>query len=345
MGDAWLEIDGSEGEGGGQVLRTTLAASLVTGTPVRISKIRAGRAEPGLKPQHLAACKAAAAVGEAELDGASLGSQVITFRPQPIVHGGMLEIDVGTAGSCTLVLQTILPALMLAKEATSVVVRGGTHNPLAPPYEFLERAFLPMLGKLGARVGLKLDRPGLYPAGGGKIRMVVEPRELKPADVLERGAIVKRKATAAVAELPTHIVERELKTIKHALGWKQSELRAGDLSGARGAGNVVMLEVECEHVTEVFTQIGEKKKRAESVAQDAAEEAKRWIEAHVPVGEHLADQLILPMAIAGGGAFRTLPLSTHTTTQIAIVQRLLGNPITTEPGEDGNVTVRVGPRP
>lgn len=343
MGDALAEIDGSEGEGGGQVLRTTLAASLVTRTPVRISKIRAGRQEPGLKAQHLAAAKAAAAVGDAEVEGLSLGSQELTFRPQP-VHGGMFEIDVGTAGSCTLVLQTILPALMLAEEGSSVVVRGGTHNPLAPPYEFLERAFLPMLGRLGARVGLKLDRPGLYPAGGGKIRMVVEPKTLKPAEVMERGEIVKRRATAAVSELPTHIVERELKTIKHALGWKQSELRAGDLTGARGPGNVIQLEVECEHVTEVFTAIGEKNRRAERVAQDAAEEAKRWIEAHVPVGEHLADQLILPMAIAGGGAFRTLPLSQHATTQIALVQRLLGSKITTETGDDGNVTVRVGAR-
>ena len=338
-----LEIDGSEGEGGGQVLRTAIAASLVTGTAVRVTKIRAGRETPGLKAQHLAAVKAAGVVGDAEIEGAHLGSQEVTFKPKG-VRGGAFEIDVGTAGSTTLVIQTVLPALLLATEGTSLVVRGGTHNPLAPPYEFLERAFLPVLGRLGARVGLKLDRPGLYPEGGGKIRLVVEPKPLHSAELMDRGAVVKRRASAAVNELPTHIVERELKTIKHLLGWKQSELRAGDLSGARGPGNVILLEVECEHVTEVFCGVGEKHRRAERVAGDVAEEARRWIEAHVPVGEYLADQIVLPMAIAGGGVFRTMPLSLHTTTQMALVERVLGSKITTETGDDGSVTVRVAGR-
>lgn len=341
---ASLEIDGSEGEGGGQVLRTALAASLVSGTPVRVSRIRANRETPGLKAQHLAAVKAASVVGDAAVEGATLGSQEIVFEPKA-VRGGSFEIDVVTAGSTTLVMQTVLPALLLAPEPTSVVVRGGTHNPLAPPYEFLERTFLPMLGRLGARVGLKLDRPGLYPLGGGKIRMVVEPKPLHPAEVIHRGEVVKRRATASVNELATHIVERELKTIKHQLGWKQSELRAGDLTGARGPGNVILLEVECEHVTEVFCGIGEKHRRAERVAGDVAEEAKRWIEAHVPVGEYLADQLILPFAIAGGGTFRTMPLTQHTLTQISLVQRVLGARISTATADDGTVTVTVEPGP
>lgn len=335
-----LEIDGSQGEGGGQVLRTALSVSLVTGTPVHVTKVRAGREQPGLRAQHLAAVKAAAAIGDAEVEGAAIGSQDVTFRPRA-VNAGAYEIDVGTAGSTGLVLQTVLPALLTAKDATSLVLRGGTHNPMAPPYEFLERAFLPVLGRLGARVGLKLDRPGLYPAGGGKIRVVVEPRTLSPAEILERGEIVKRRATAAVNELATHIVERELKTVKHTLGWKQSELRAGDLTGARGPGNVLMLEVECEHATAVFTGIGEKNKRAERVAADVCAETKRWIEAHVPVGEHLADQILLPMALAGGGTFRTLPLTAHATTQIALLERVLGTKITAEDGDGGAVTVRV----
>ena len=338
---AELEIDGSQGEGGGQVLRTALAASLVTGTPVRVTNIRAGRPEPGLRPQHVAAVKAAAVVGDAEVEGSTPGSRELTFRPKA-VRGGAFEVDVGTAGSTGLVLQTILPALLLAPEATSLVIRGGTHNPLAPPYEFLERAFLPVLGRLGARVGLKLDRPGLYPAGGGKVRVAIEPRPLKPAELMVRGEVVKRRAMAAVNELPTHIVERELKTVKHVLGWKQSELRAGDLTGAKGPGNVMILEVECEHATEVFCGVGEKGRRAERVAQDVAEAARRWIDAGVPVGEHLADQVLLPMAVAGGGVFRTMPLTPHTTTQIALIERVLDARITTEPvGDDGVVTVRV----
>ena len=239
-----LEIDGSQGEGGGQVLRTTLAVSLVTGTPVRVTRIRAGREQPGLRAQHLAAVKAAAAIGDAEVDGAAIGSQDVTFRPRA-VNAGAYEIDVGTAGSTGLVLQTVLPALMTAKDATSLVLRGGTHNPMAPPFEFLERAFLPAIGRLGARVGLKLDRPGLYPAGGGKMRVVVEPRPLAAAEILERGEIVKRRATAAVNELATHIVERELKTVKHTLGWKQNELRAGDLTAAKAAARSCARRLRC----------------------------------------------------------------------------------------------------
>ena len=338
---ALLEIDGRQGEGGGQVLRTSLAAALVMGQAVRVTNIRAGREEPGLKAQHLAAVKAAAAVGDAEIEGAALGSRDVTFRPKG-VRGGAFEFDVGTAGSTGLVFQTVLPALLLAKEGSSITVRGGTHNPLAPPYEFLERAFLPAIGRLGARVGIKLDRPGLYPAGGGKVRIVVEPRTLAPAEILDRGEIVKRRAVAAVNELPTHIVERELKTIKHTLGWKQNELRAGDLTGARGPGNFVMLEVECEHVSGVFCGIGEKQKRAERVATEVCAAAKRWIEAHVPVDEYLADQLLLPMAVAGGGAFRTLgPLTLHATTQIALLQRVMGIRVTTVDEDGGAVLVRV----
>ena len=335
-----IELDGSQGEGGGQVLRTALAASLVKGVPVRVKNIRAGRPEPGLKAQHLAAVKAAAAVGDAEVAGAELGSRDVTFEPKRIAAGDY-ELDIGTAGSAGLVLQTVLPALLLAPAASTLLIRGGTHNPLAPPFEFLEKSFVPVLAKLGAKIGLKLDRPGLYPEGGGKIRVTVEPASLKRLELLQRGEIRKRRAIAAVASLPVHIVERELKVIKHLLGWKQNELRAGDLTGARGMGNILLIEIESEHVTEVIFGIGAKNLRAERVAEQVAEDARRYIEAHVPVGEHLADQLMLPLAIGAGGTYRTLPLSGHSRTQIDVLRQLLGVQIRATQGDDGNVTVDV----
>lgn len=335
-----IELDGSQGEGGGQVLRTALAASLVKSVPVRIFDVRAGRPDPGLKAQHLASVKAAAAVGDAEVTGAELGSREVVFRPKRIAAADY-ELDIGTAGSVGLVLQTVLPALLLAPGPSTLLIRGGTHNPLAPPFEFLEKSFVPLLARMGAKIGLKLDRPGLYPEGGGKIRVTVEPASLKPLELLERGELKKRRAVAAVASLPVHIVERELKVIKQLLGWKQSELRAGDLTGARGAGNIVLLEIESENVTEVVFGIGAKGIRAERVAEQVADDARRYIESHVPVGEHLADQLMLPLAIGSGGRFRTMPLTPHARTQIAVLRHLLGIEIRTTEDDAGNVTVDV----
>ena len=337
----FLEIDGSEGEGGGQILRTSLSLSLVRGKAVRVTKIRAGRDKPGLRAQHLAAVNAAATIGEAVVTGAELGSTEVSFSPKAIVPADY-RIDVGTAGSTSLVLQTLLPALLLAKVPSTLVLDGGTHNPMAPPFEFLSRAFLPLVNRMGAKVEAKLDRAGFYPGGGGKIRVTISPpKKWVRLDLLERGEIVKRRAISFVSELPTHIAERELKVVKLGLGWKQDEMRAGDLGTTRGPGNVMVLEIESEHVTEVICGIGAKGIRAERVAEECVEQAKRYVESHVPVGEHLADQLMLPMALAGGGSFRTLPLSAHATTQIALLGKF-GIEVTAANRDDGSVQVAVG---
>lgn len=164
-----LTLDGARGEGGGQVLRTALALSIVTGTPLRIVRIRAGRERPGLMRQHLAAVRAAAAISRAEVEGAAEGSRELVFRPGPVVPG-KYAFSVGTAGSATLVFQTVLPALLRASAPSHVTFEGGTHNPLAPPFEFVERAFAPLLRRMGAGLALKLKRPGFYPRGGGGSR-------------------------------------------------------------------------------------------------------------------------------------------------------------------------------
>jgi RNA 3'-terminal phosphate cyclase (ATP) len=315
-----ITIDGTMGEGGGQVLRTSLALSLVTGTPFRIENIRAGRGKPGLLRQHLTAVKAAAAIGQAEVEGAELGSRRLTFRPTT-VRPGDYTFSVGTAGSASLVLQTVLPPLLTASGPSTLALEGGTHNPLAPPFDFIASAFLPLLRRMGATVDAHLERPGFYPAGGGRFVVTIEPaRALSALELLARGDVRRTRARAIVANLPRHIADRELHVVQRRLGWDASCLEVVAVDDARGPGNVVMLDIESEHVTEVFTGFGERNVRAEAVAERAADAARRYLAAGVPVGRQLADQLLVPLALARGGAFRTLALTRHTTTNIEVIQ-------------------------
>jgi RNA 3'-terminal phosphate cyclase (ATP) len=337
-----LVIDGSTGEGGGQILRTALSLSLVTGTPFRIHKIRAGRTRPGLLHQHLTAVLAAAEVGNADVDGATLGSTELVFRPGEVVPGSY-SFDIGTAGSATLVLQTVLPPLLVARGASSVTLAGGTHNPHAPPFDFLERAFLPLVNRMGARVDATLERPGFYPAGGGRFHVSIVPGTgWSRLDLPERGETLARRARAIVAHLPRHIAERELAVIGEQLGWSASCLETEEAAHSVGPGNVLILEIESEHVTEVFTSFGQKGVPAEAVAHQIANEVRHYLASDVPVGVYLADHLLLPMALAGGGSFRTVTPSLHTKTNIDVIRRFLDIRVkTTEEAED-RCSIRVG---
>src|SRR5688572_3579106 len=316
-----LTIDGSTGEGGGQIFRTSLALSLVTGTPFRIHDIRQARAQPGLRPQHLAALAAAAAVGEADVEGAAVGAREIAFRPRR-VRPGTYRFDVGTAGSTGLVLQTVLLPLVMTRAPSSLTLEGGTHNTHAPPFDFLAEAFLPLVQRMGVPVEAELERPGFYPAGGGRVHVEIgEARGLSPLALLERGATRRRRARAMVSRLARQIAERELAVVRSQLGWQAHELETVVIPDATGPGNILLLSIESEHVTEVFTGFGERGVRAETVAERAADDARRYESARVPVGSYLADQLLLPLALAGGGAFRTMPLSLHATTNFEVIRR------------------------
>jgi RNA 3'-terminal phosphate cyclase (ATP) len=338
-----LEIDGALGEGGGQVLRSSLALSLITGRPFRAFNIRAGRARPGLMRQHLTAVQAAARIGSARVEGASIGSTELTFSPGD-VRAGDYDFSVGTAGSATLVLQTVLPALLTADAPSSLALEGGTHNPWAPPFDFLDRAFLPVVCKMGPKIEADLERPGFYPAGGGRFRVSVEPvAALKPIHLLERGAVRAIRATASVARIPRAIAERELKSIGANLSIPAESMRVVEVADSRGPGNVVTIEIESERVTEVFTGFGEHRRRAESVAETVTEEARRYLAAEVAVGPHLADQLLLPMALAGGGAFTSLPPTRHATTNVEVIRRFLEIEIAIEKLDGGKWRFDVGP--
>jgi RNA 3'-terminal phosphate cyclase (ATP) len=336
-----IVIDGSEGEGGGQVLRTSLALSLITSTPFRIEKIRANRQKPGLLRQHLTAVNAAAAIGGASLEGAELGSSTLTFVPG-IVRSGEYSFAIGTAGSTTLVLQTILMPLALVSGESAVEIEGGTHNSSAPPFDFMEHAYLPLLRRMGADVELELLRPGFYPAGGGRIRVRIRGiGRLGALDLQQRGEIVTRRVRAVVANLPYTIAQREVQTAVQELGWPEESMQAHTLTGSPGPGNAVSVIVGSEHVTDVFTAFGARGVTAETVARQAASEARRYINSGAAVGEHLADQLLLPLALGDGGVFTTMPLSGHSTTNMAVIRRFLDRTMVSEDVGNGVVRVRV----
>lgn len=338
-----LIIDGSLGEGGGQVLRTALGLSLVTGRSFRMERVRANRPRPGLQRQHLTALDAAAQIGLAEVTGNFLGSSTVGFSPQGIVPG-KYRFAMGTAGSAALVLQTVLPALLSAGAPSELVLEGGTHNPMAPPFDFLESAFLPLLGRMGAKVEAKLERHGFYPAGGGRVRVRVEPaKDWTPLELLERGALRHKRGRVLLSNLPLHIAERECRVAAQTLGWDLGAIHIEPVLDPVGPGNAVLIELESECVTEVFTAFGERSVRAEQVAAKAAQEAKRYLEAAVPVGEHLADQLLLPMALARGGTIRTFAPTLHTRTNAEVIRMFL--PVSISMDMESAVICRIEVKP
>ena len=318
-----IRIDGSQGEGGGQILRTSLSLSLLTGKAFRIEGIRAGRAKPGLLRQHLTAVLAAAEVGGAAVVGAALGSLDLTFTPG-VVRAGEYRFAVGTAGSGTLVFQTVLPALMLAGATSRVVIEGGTHNMAAPPYDFLKRTFLPLVERMGPRVVLHFERYGFYPAGGGRFVATIEPvRALTPLHLGERGPITSRRIHAVVANLSRKIAEREVHTAAGALGWGPETHDIKVTRESSGPGNVVMVEVATAEVTELFTAFGQLGVSAEKVGGDAARDALEYLGSRAVACEHLTDQLLLPLAMAGAGSFTAVKLNPHARTNIEVISKFL----------------------
>ena len=337
-----LVVDGSRGEGGGQVLRTSLSLAMVLGRPFRIERIRAGRARPGLMRQHLCAVEAARAVSSASVEGAALGSRELTFVPRGVAPGSY-RFAVGTAGSACLVLQTVAPALLTAGGPSRLVLEGGTHNPKAPPFDFLARVFLPILARMGPEVRAAIERHGFYPAGGGRVVVDIKPAPaLAPIELLEPLAVRVRRARALLSRLPRHIAERELAVVREDLGWDDAECAIEEVDSP-GQGNALLLEVTGAGSAELCTGFGERGVPAETVAMVAAAEMRALLTAGVPVGSHLADQLLLPMALAGGGAFLTLPLSGHAQTAIEVIEAFGAARFDVRPAAGGNVVVATAP--
>ncbi|WP_158753792.1 RNA 3'-terminal phosphate cyclase [Dyella sp. S184] len=316
-----IEIDGSQG--GGQLLRTALTLSMVTGEPFTMTGIRAKRSRAGLMRQHLTAVEAARQVSDATITGADLGSQTLTFVPQA-VRAGDFHFPIGTAGSTTLVLQTVLPALCRADKASTIRLEGGTHNPLAPPADFLIHTFAPVLEKMGVIADIRLDRYGFYPAGGGVIHAHIKPAEtLRPLHLLERGELRSVSATALISSINVSVAERELKVVARRLSLADGALKLHEIRPALGPGNALIIRVESEHVVETFTTFGERGVSAEQVAERVCDEAQAYLKTGVAIGPYMADQLLLPFALAGSGSFTTTSPTAHSRTNAALIEKFL----------------------
>lgn len=329
-----IHIDGKMGEGGGQVLRASLALSLATGKPFVIDGIRGGRKKPGLLRQHYTAVKAAVEVGAADTSEVAVGATSLEFRPKAL-RGGEYQFSVGSAGSASLVMQAILPALLLADQPSQVQFEGGTHNPMAPPLDFVEHVLFPHLSAMGAGVSLDVDRFGFYPAGGGRFAIDVEPiSRHEPLDLANRPETVTMSAVAYVSQIPESIAERELMVLTKALALPWASTKVVTVSDAIGPGNALVVTIEWDGMKEVITGFGEKGVAAERVAKSVVSRVKRFLKTEVPVGEHLADQLIVPMALGAGGRFQTLPPSKHLETVIDVTRLFVETDIDLNPTDD-----------
>jgi RNA 3'-terminal phosphate cyclase (ATP) len=329
-----ITIDGSEGEGGGQVLRNSAALSLVTGQPFRITNIRGNREKPGLMRQHLTAIEAACEISGSECAGLSIGSSEITFRPGKTVAGDY-HFAVGTAGSTALVLQTILMPLIFADGPSRLTLEGGTHNMAAPPFEFLERCFLPIINRMGPKVSAKLIRHGFYPRGGGRVEVEIEPAPLRRIECVDRGALLSRSATAYVAGLSGEIAEREIKEAKKRLpDWPEDAFAIRTLPENLGPGNIVMIEAAYEHASEISSGFGKLGQSSEAIGKDATRRLAGFMGTSAFAGPYLADQLMLPFAIAGGGQFTTVKPSQHSRTAADIIALFTGRTAQFEERQD-----------
>ena len=338
-----LRVDGAQGEGGGQVLRTALALSAIRGKPVEIHSIRARRKNPGLQAQHLTAVSALAQICGAAVDGAALGSRELRFAPGAI-QGGEYHFDVGTAGSTALVLQAILLPLALAPSPSRVVLTGGTHVPWSPSVHYVREVWFPVLGKMGVSADLELLRWGFYPKGGGRVRVAIEGgARLRPATLVSRQGAVCLRGLSVVANLARGIAERQR---DQALRRLEGEGRQADIAlveaEAAGAGSFFILVADVGGLPAGFSAVGERGKPAERVADEVVDPLFGFLKGDAACDPYLADQVILPMALAGGTSrLTTSRVTPHLLTTVQLVRQALGCPVEVggEEGSPGHVTV------
>ena len=325
-----IQIDGSYGEGGGQILRTSLSLAAITGQPIRIDRIRAGRQKPGLAAQHLTAVRAAAAICQAKVRGDALGSMTLEFIPGGSTQAGRYTFDVtearegGSAGAVTLVLQTILLPLALATGDSEVTLRGGTHVTFSPSFTYIEQVYLPMLNRMGVQAEVRLRAWGWYPQGGGEVELRLSGgSKLRGVNLLERGDLRQVRVLAVVTELPSHIPQRMASRTENLL--RQADLRVivqplRERGVAPGAG--IFLTAEYENSLAGFSALGRVGLPSEKVAEMACEEMLGFHKTGAPVDVHLADQLLLPAALASEASqYRVAEISTHLTTNAWVIEQ------------------------
>ena len=333
-------IDGSQGEGGGQILRSTLALSMCTGTPVRIENIRAGRRKTGLLRQHLACVRASKEITNAKVIGDELGSSMVEFRPGAI-KAGAYDFAIGSAGSTSLLFQTVLPALLMADSESIVSFSGGTHNDLAPSFDFIKHCFIPALASINLDIKAELNAYGFMPNGGGKWTATIQPiNGMTALEMMSIGKIQSRQAVVTQSGVSRSVAERELGRIKKKLQWADDDLRINQVDSI-GPGNVVSLRVSDGSINEVIDVVGAKQLTAERVAGRAIASMKRYLKSGAAVGEYLCDQLLLPLALGNGGRFTTVEPSLHTETNIDVIKMFVDCDIKTNQVNDDLFEVHI----
>ncbi len=338
-----IEIDGSYGEGGGQILRTALAFSTILKIPIRVKNIRASRKNPGLGNQHLAAVNALARISDAEIEGNKIGSQTLTFIPREM-RPGDYEFKIGTAGSITLLLQAIFLPLCQAQADSTLTLVGGTHVPWSPPFHYFSQVFLPALRPMGVSVDALIEKWGFYPKGGGRVQLKISPvDELKPLSLVKRDLLKRISGISAIANLPKHVAERQkeqaLKRIRRELKL-DPEITILHDGPSIGQGSFLFLLAEYEGIVVGFSSLGARGKPAEKVADEAVDFLKNYLESDGCVDPHLADQLVPFMALArGNSCFTTTQMTEHLLTNLWVVAHFMETKIQTrgELGRPGRV--------
>ncbi len=337
-------IDGSYGEGGGQILRTSLSLSALTGRPVEITRIRAGRSRPGLQAQHLAAVQAASAICAAQTEGAEIGSQRLKFVPQSAPTPGDYHFAIGTAGAAPLVMQTVLLPLALAGAASHVSITGGTHVSHAPTGDYLERVYLPTLARHGLAASCTSPRAGFFPKGGGQLRLEIKDgTALQPLILSERGALRSLTALVTTAQLPASVAARGLDAVRQELAGLPGEVLTETCeAAAHSPGAAVLLVADCEGGLAGFSALGERGKRIETVAAEACLAFREWLASEAACEEHLSDQLVLPCALTPGESrWTTSRVTEHLRTVLWVIPQFLSVDVSLTENSNGSGSVRL----
>jgi len=339
-----IELDGATGEGGGQILRSALTLSTLTSQPFRIKNIRRHRPKPGLQPQHLQCVQAAGAICRAHLDGNKLNSTQLIFEPGAVLPGEY-RFDIGTAGATALVLQTIFLPLSFASTSSHVIITGGTHVPWSPCYDYLELQWLPFMKRLGFDAELQLVQAGFYPKGGGKIVAKIHPAEtLSSLQITNRGKLKTIQGISAYANLNRQVAERQVNQARLVLRDHEMEaaIRIKEWPSP-GINTMMLLMAVFEHSLSCHFALGARGKPAEKVATESAESLLNFLSSSGVFDEYLADQLLLPLAIAkGDSVFKTPQITQHLLTNIEVIRAFMNTEIAVEGnlGEEGVVRLR-----
>jgi RNA 3'-terminal phosphate cyclase (ATP) len=339
-----IELDGAMGEGGGQILRTSLALSLLTGQPFHLCRVRAGRSKPGLQPQHLVSVRAAAAIGQAHVSGDALHSTELVFEPGPVTPG-TYRFPIGTAGAVSLVLHTLyLPLALRARTPSELVLEGGTHVTTSPCYHFLEVTWRAYLELLGLKTTLRLRRPGFYPRGGGLVEAYVQPSAaLSGLRLLERSGVARITGFSAVAGLPETIAARQARRAVTRLKPTRLKVNLTEETWPGGPGTVLALILDTTPVPTMFFGLGARGKPAERVADEAVDQLLAYLDAGpAAVDPHSADQLLLPLALAPEpSSFTVAEVTSHLLTNLAVIRCFLDRHIVCEGEVGGPGTVHI----